>query len=88
MIGEPNASGSTSHCRETYRQAISERSAQREAFGLATQLLRARQLCLKPVEARRLVVKMLCYDPLAPHGNGGSLILSSLWSSRNEKKIA
>lgn len=46
--------------RETYRQAISERGAQREAFDLARQLLRARQPLVKPVEARRLVAKMLC----------------------------
>ncbi len=56
--------------RKTYRQAISERRAQREAFDLATQLMRARQPRGKPVEARRLVAKMLCYEPPALHGNG------------------
>jgi hypothetical protein len=61
--------------RETYRQAISERRAQREAFNPATQLLPAREPGVKPVEARRLVAKMLCYDLLAPHGNGGSLMV-------------
>jgi hypothetical protein len=61
--------------RETYRQAISGRRAQREAFNPATQLLRARQPGVKPVEARKLVAKMLCYDPLAPHGNGGGLMV-------------
>jgi hypothetical protein len=55
--------------RETYRQAISERKAQREAFDLVTQLLRARQPLVKPVEARRLVAKMLCHEPPALHGN-------------------
>jgi hypothetical protein len=56
--------------RETYRQAISERRAPRKAFDLAAQLLRASQPHVKPVEARRLVAKMLCYEPPALHGNG------------------
>lgn len=47
--------------RETYGQAISEHRAQREAFDLATQLLRASQAAsqphVKPAEARRLVAK-------------------------------
>ena len=63
--------------RETYRQAISKRKAQREAFELATELLRARKLHVKPVEARRLVAKMLCYEPPALHGNGESSSVSS-----------
>jgi hypothetical protein len=61
--------------RETYRQAISERSAQREAFELATQLVRALQPRVKPFKARRLVAKMLCYKPPALHGNGESSLV-------------
>jgi len=76
MIGEPNASGSIHRTvRETYRQAISERRAQREAFDLATQLLRTQQPRVKPVEARRLVAKMLCCEPPALHGNGESSLV-------------
>jgi hypothetical protein len=61
--------------REAYRQAISERRAQREAFDLATQLLRASQPRVKPIEARRLVAKMLCYEPSALHGNRESSLV-------------
>lgn len=61
--------------RETYRQAISERRAQQEAFDLATQLLRASQPHVKSAEARRLIAKMLCYEPPALHGNGKSSLV-------------
>jgi hypothetical protein len=51
---------------ETYKQAISKRRAQREAFEMATRLVCERHPGLKPVEARRQVAAMLCCDPLAP----------------------
>jgi hypothetical protein len=50
---------------ETYRQAISERRAQREAFDMAARLVCERYPGVKPVEARRQVAAMLCYDPPA-----------------------
>jgi hypothetical protein len=61
--------------RETYRQAISERRPQREAFDLATQLVRVGQPRAEPAEARRLVAKMLCYEPPALHGDGESSLV-------------
>jgi hypothetical protein len=42
---------------------------------LATQLLRASQPRVKAIEARRLVAKMLCYEPPALHGNGESSLV-------------
>jgi hypothetical protein len=48
---------------DTYRQAISERRAQREAFDMATKLVCERQPDVKPLEARRRVATMLCGDP-------------------------
>lgn len=48
---------------ETYRQAISERRAQREAFDMAAKLMCERHPDVKPFEARRRVATMLCCDP-------------------------
>jgi hypothetical protein len=48
---------------EIYRQAISERRAQREAFDMATKLVCERHPGAKPFEARRRVAAILCYDP-------------------------
>jgi hypothetical protein len=50
---------------ETYKQAISKRRAQREAFELATGLVCERHPGVKPAEARRQVAAMLCRDPPA-----------------------
>ena len=46
-----------------YRQAISERRAEREAFDMATSALCERRPGIRPVEARRRVAEMLCNDP-------------------------
>ena len=48
---------------EVYRQAISERRAEREAFDMATSALCERHPGIRPVEARRRVAEMLCNDP-------------------------
>jgi hypothetical protein len=50
---------------ETYRQAISERRAEREAFDMATRVVCERHPGVPPVEARRRVAEMLCSDPPA-----------------------
>ena len=49
----------------TYKQAISKRRAQREAFELATRLVCKRHPGVKPAEARQQVAAMLCCDPPA-----------------------
>ena len=48
---------------EVYRQAISERRAEREAFDMATSALCERHPGIRPAEARRRVAEMLCNDP-------------------------
>jgi hypothetical protein len=50
---------------ETYREAISQRRAEREAFDMAAAVVCSRYPGMMPVEARRRVAKMLCYDPPA-----------------------
>jgi hypothetical protein len=50
---------------ETYKQAISKRRAQRQAFELATRLVCERYPGVQPAEARRQVAAMLCCDPPA-----------------------
>lgn len=47
----------------TYRQAIAERRAEREAFDMATRVVCERHPGVPPVEARRRVAEMLCGDP-------------------------
>jgi hypothetical protein len=51
---------------ETYRQAITERRAEREAFDMATRVVCERHPGVRPVEARRRVAEMLCRDPPVP----------------------
>ena len=48
---------------ETYREAISQRRAEHEAFDMATAVVCDRYPGMMPVEARRRVARMLCYDP-------------------------
>jgi hypothetical protein len=48
---------------ETYRQAIAERRAEREAFDMATKVVCERHPGVRQVEARRRVAEMLCGDP-------------------------
>jgi hypothetical protein len=48
---------------ETYRQAIAERRAEREAFDMAARVVCERHPGVRPVEARRRVAEMLCGDP-------------------------
>ena len=48
---------------ETYRQAITERRPEREAFDMATRVVCQQQPGVRPVEARRRVAEMLCGDP-------------------------
>ena len=48
---------------ETYRQAIAERRAEREAFDMAARVVCERQPGIRPGEARRRVAEMLCGDP-------------------------
>jgi hypothetical protein len=50
---------------ETYREAILQRRAEREAFDMATAVVCDRYPGVMPVEARRRVARMLCYDPPA-----------------------
>jgi hypothetical protein len=58
-------------CR-TYRQAIAERRAEREAFDMATRVVCERHPGVQPVEARRRVAEMLCGDPPVSGTTGGS----------------
>jgi hypothetical protein len=50
---------------EAYREAISQRRAEREAFDMAVAVVCDRHPGMMPVEARRRVARMLCYDPPA-----------------------
>ena len=48
---------------ETYRQAIAERRAEREAFDMAARVVCERHPDVRTGEARRRVAEMLCGDP-------------------------
>jgi hypothetical protein len=50
---------------ETYREAISQRRAEHEAFDMAAAVVCGRYPGMMPVEARRRVARMLCSDPPA-----------------------
>jgi hypothetical protein len=57
---------------ETYRQAITERRPEREAFDMAARVVCERQPDMRPGEARRRVAEMLCGDPPVSGTAGGS----------------
>lgn len=70
----------------TYRQAIAEHRAEREAFDMvATKVVCERHPGVPPVEARRRVAEILCGDPPVSGGMGESsfnLLQGSFQSDR------
>jgi hypothetical protein len=70
---------------EAYRQAISERRAEREAFDLAARVVCERHPDVRTGEARRRVAEMLCSDPPASGKTGESWFKSLPWSFRSDR---